>query len=261
MDAVAILPTLATVNGTLVHTLPDDLYIPPDALEVLLDTFEGPLDLLLYLIRRQNLDIVNIPIAEITQQYVAYIQLMGVLNLDMAAEYLVMAALLAEIKSRMLLPRSPIVEAEEEDPRALLIRRLQEYEAIKIAAEQIDRLPRMERELFETIVDVSSLSVTQPLPDTDLKELLLAFQAVLQRTEQLSHHRITKEPLSVRERMTAILETLKNVESCVFSQLFRQKEGRAGVVVSFLAILELSKERLIEIIQLEPHHELQVRAM
>jgi segregation and condensation protein A len=261
MDAVATLPTLAKVNGTAVHNLPDDLYIPPDALEVLLDTFEGPLDLLLYLIRRQNLDIVNIPIADITEQYIAYIQLMGVLNLDMAAEYLVMAALLAEIKSRMLLPRPPEVETEEEDPRATLIRRLQEYESIKIAAEQIDNLPRMERELFAALVDVSSLSVTQPLPDTDLKELLLAFQAVLKRSEQLSHHRITREPLSVRERMTSILDRLRTVESCVFTQLLRPQEGRAGVVVSFLAILELSKERLIEIIQPEPHDELQVRAV
>lgn len=261
MDALATLPTLATVNGASIHSLPDDLYIPPDALEVLLDTFEGPLDLLLYLIRRQNLDIVNIPIAQITQQYIAYIQLMGVLNLDMAAEYLVMAALLAEIKSRMLLPRPPEIATEEEDPRAVLIRRLQEYEAIKIAAAQIDNLPRLERELFETLVDVSSLTVKQVLPATDLNELLLAFQAVLQRTEQLSHHRITREPLSVRERMTRILESLKSVDSCVFSQLLQAKEGRAGVVVSFLAILELSKERLIEIIQHEAHHELQVRAV
>lgn len=261
MDAIATLPTLATVNGTTVHELPEDLYIPPDALEVLLDTFEGPLDLLLYLIRRQNLDIVNIPIAQITQQYIAYIQLMGVLNLDMAAEYLVMAALLAEIKSRMLLPRQPEAEAEEEDPRATLIRRLQEYEIIKNAAEQIDDLPRMERELFATVIDVSTLSVQQQQPDIQLKELLLAFQSVLKRAEQLSHHQIIKEPLSVRERMSYILETLKNVDSCVFSQLFQQKEGRAGVVVSFLAILELSKERLIEIIQSEPHSELHVRAV
>jgi segregation and condensation protein A len=261
MDAITTLPTLATVNGTIVHQLPEDLYIPPDALEVLLDTFEGPLDLLLYLIRRQNMDIVHIPIAEITQQYIAYIQLMGVLNLDMAAEYLVMAALLAEIKSRMLLPRQPEAEAEEEDPRATLIRRLQEYESIKKAAEQIDALPRMERELFATVVDVSCLSVKQQLPDIALKELLLAFQGVLKRAEQLSHHQIIKEPLSVRERMSFILETLKNIDSCVFSELFCQKEGRAGVVVSFLAILELSKERLIEIIQTEPYSELHVRAV
>jgi segregation and condensation protein A len=261
MDAVVVLPPLATVNGTSIHELPYDLYIPPNALEVLLDAFEGPLDLLLYLIRRQNMDIVNIPIAEITQQYIAYIQLMGLLNLDMAAEYLLMAALLAEIKSRMLLPRQPEIEAEEEDPRATLMRRLQEYEIIKNAAEQMDALPRLERDLFTTLVDVSTLSVTEQLPDIELKELLLAFQSVLQRADQNSHHQIIKEPLSVRERMTAILDKLRELDSCVFSQLFRVQEGRAGVVVSFLAILELSKERLIEIIQAEPHDELQVKAV
>jgi segregation and condensation protein A len=259
MDAVTLLPTLATVNGTSVHTLPEDLYIPPDALEVLLDTFEGPLDLLLYLIRRQNMDIINIPIAQITQQYIAYIQLMGILNLDMAAEYLLMAALLAEIKSRMLLPRQ-VEDDIEEDPRATLIRRLQEYEAIKNAAEQIDALPRMERELFSTLVDVSALSVTQPLPELPLHDLLLAFKSVLKRVDQHSHHQITKEPLSVRERMSYILDNLKAVDSCTFPQLFSRQEGRAGVVVTFLAILELGKERLIEIIQAEPYSELRVKA-
>jgi len=260
MDAVTLLPTLATVNGTSVHTLPEDLYIPPDALEVLLDAFEGPLDLLLYLIRRQNMDIINIPIAQITQQYIAYIQLMGILNLDMAAEYLLMAALLAEIKSRMLLPRQIEVEIEEEDPRATLIRRLQEYEAIKNAAEQIDALPRMERELFSTLVDVSALSVTQLLPELPLHDLLLAFKDVLKRADQHSHHQVTREPLSVRERMTHILDNLKAVDSCTFPQLFSRQEGRAGVVVTFLAILELGKERLIEIIQAEPYSELRVKA-
>jgi segregation and condensation protein A len=261
MDAVAILPSLATINGTTIYELPEDLYIPHNALEVLLDTFEGPLDLLLYLIRRQNMDIVSIPIAQITQQYIAYIQLMGILNLDMAAEYLLMAALLAEIKSRMLLPRPVELEAEEEDPRATLIRRLQEYEAIKNAAEQMDELPRMERELFSTLVDVSTLSVTQPLPELPLQDLLLAFQAVLKRADQHSHHQITKEPLSVRERMSHILEHLKNVENCVFGALFSRHEGRAGVVVAFLAILELSKERLIEISQAEPFSEVRIKAV
>jgi segregation and condensation protein A len=228
---------------------------------VLLDTFEGPLDLLLYLIRRQNLDIVNIPIAQITHQYIAYIQIMGELNLELAAEYLVMAALLAEIKSRMLLPRQPDAEEEEEDPRATLIRRLQEYELIKNAAEEIDLLPRIERDIFEIGVDVSSAlqNCKQNLPDVQLKEMLLAFQDVLRRVEQLSHHQITKEPLSVRERMSTILENLKGADSLLFSQLFIRKEGRQGVVVSFLAILELSKERLIDIIQPEPFAELRVR--
>jgi len=260
MDAVTTLPTLATVNGTLLHTLPEDLYIPPDALEVLLDTFEGPLDLLLYLIRRQNMDIVDIPIAQITQQYIAYIQLMGILNLDMAAEYLLMAALLAEIKSRMLLPRQTEAEIEEEDPRATLIRRLQEYEIIKNAAEQIDELPRMERELFSTLVDVSALSVEQALPELPLHDLLLAFKDVLTRVDQHSHHHVSREPLSLRERMTRILDTLTCVESCTFPQLFSQQEGRAGAVVTFLAILELGKDSLIEIIQAEPYSELRVKA-
>ena len=253
-------PFFAMVNGTPFNQLPDDLYIPPDALEVFLDLFEGPLDLLLYLIRRQNLDIVNIPIAQITQQYIAYIQLMGALNLELAAEYLVMAALLAEIKSRMLLPRQSAQEDEEEDPRATLIRRLQEYEAIKIAAEELDLLPRVERDIFEIEVDISPLSVEQQLPDIRLKDMLLAFQDVLKRVDQLSHHQITKEALSVRERMATILANLKGENSLFFSQLFIRKEGRQGVVVSFLAILELGKEGLIEIIQSEPFAEIRVRS-
>jgi segregation and condensation protein A len=251
---------LAMVNGAPFHHLPEDLYIPPDALEVFLELFEGPLDLLLYLIRRQNLDIINIPIAQITHQYIAYIQMMGELNLEMAAEYLVMAALLAEIKSRMLLPRQTEAEDEEEDPRATLIRRLQEYELIKKAAEEIDNMPRVERDIFATGVDTSTITdIEKNLPDICLKEMLLAFQDVLKRVEQLSHHQITKEPLSVRERMATILANLKGADSLLFSQLFIRKEGRHGVVVSFLAILELSKERLIDIIQSEPFAELRVR--
>ncbi len=254
-------PAFAMVNGAPFNQLPDDLYIPPDALEVLLDTFEGPLDLLLYLIRRQNVDIVNIPIAQITHQYIAYIQMMGELNLELAAEYLVMAALLAEIKSRMLLPRQSEAEDGEEDPRATLIRRLQEYELIKNAAEEIDQLPRVERDVFEIGIDISALKdFEQNLPDIQLKEMLLAFQDVLKRASQFSHHHITKEPLSVRERMSTILENLKGADSLIFSQLFIRKEGRHGVVVSFLAILELGKEGLIEIIQSEPFAELRVRA-
>ena len=252
-------PFFAMVNGTPFNQVPDDLYIPPDALEVFLDLFEGPLDLLLYLIRRQNLDIVNIPIAQITQQYIAYIQLMGALNLELAAEYLVMAALLAEIKSRMLLPRQSSQE-DEEDPRATLIRRLQEYEAIKIAAEELDLLPRVERDIFEIEVDISPLSVEQQLPDIRLKDMLLAFQDVLKRVDQFSHHQITKEALSVRERMATILANLKGENSLFFSQLFIRKEGRQGVVVSFLAILELGKEGLIEIIQSEPFAEIRIRS-
>jgi segregation and condensation protein A len=250
---------LAIVNGTPFNQLPEDLYIPPDALEVFLELFEGPLDLLLYLIRRQNVDIINIPIAQITHQYIAYIQVMGNLKMELAAEYLVMAAVLAEIKSRMLLPRQTESEDEEEDPRATLIRRLQEYECIKSVAEEIDLMPRLERDIFAAVVDVSKLNIEQALPDIQLNEMLLAFQDVLKRVDQLSHHHITKEPLSVRERMSAILENLKGADSLLFSQLFSRKEGRQGVVVSFLAILELSKERLIDIFQPEPFAELRIK--
>jgi segregation and condensation protein A len=263
LEAVEVLDSpqaIAIVNGEPYNQMPEDLYIPPEALEVFLTLFEGPLDLLLYLIKRQNLDIVNIPIADITHQYISYIQMMTNLNLELAAEYLVMAALLAEIKSRMLLPRQAELEDEEEDPRATLIRRLQEYECIKDVAEEIDLMPRFEREIFSCLVDTSSLTIERPLPDVQLKEMLLAFQAVLKRVDQLSHHHITKEPLSVRERMSTILENLKGADSLLFSQLFARKEGRSGVVVSFLAILELSKERLIDIVQLEPSDELRVRA-
>ncbi len=244
-----LIPVFAKVNGTPYLQLPEDLFIPPDALEVFLELFEGPLDLLLYLIRKQNLDIVNIPIAQITRQYIDYIQLMTELNLELAAEYLVMAALLAEIKSRMLLPRQPVLEEEEEDPRAELVRRLQEYEIFKDAAGQLDQLPRLERDIFNIDIDVSSINVLRVLPAVQLNELLQAFQDVLKRAEQLSHHQIIKEPLSVRERMSAILENLKTTDSLFFTQLFNRKEGRHGVVVSFLAILELSKEGLIAIVE------------
>lgn len=244
-----LMPVFAKVNGTPYLQLPEDLFIPPDALEVFLELFEGPLDLLLYLIRKQNLDIVNIPIAQITRQYIDYIQLMTELNLELAAEYLVMAALLAEIKSRMLLPRQAVLEEEEEDPRAELVRRLQEYEIFKDAASQLDQLPRLERDIFNIDIDVSSINVLRVLPAVQLNELLQAFQDVLKRAEQLSHHQITKEPLSVRERMSAILENLKTTDSLFFTQLFNRKEGRHGVVVSFLAILELSKEGLIAIVE------------
>ena len=260
VEVFDVAPTFATVNGEPFKQLPLDLYIPPDAMEVFLDLFEGPLDLLLYLIRRQNLDIVNIPIAQITHQYIAYIQMMGELNLELAAEYLVMAALLAEIKSRMLLPRQSEQEDDEEDPRATLIRRLQEYECIKAVAEEIDLLPRVERDIFAIEVDISPLSIEQQLPDIQLKDMLLAFQDVLKRVDQLSHHQITKEALSVRERMATILAKLKGENSLLFSQLFIRQEGRHGVVVSFLAILELGKEGLIEIIQPEPFADIRVRA-
>jgi len=242
---------LAKVMGRPYSELPEDLYIPPDALEVFLDTFEGPLDLLLYLIRKQNVDILNIPIAEITRQYIGYINMMNSLRLELAAEYLVMAAVLAEIKSRMLLPRVPDEEAEEEDPRAYLILKLQEYEIIKKAAEQLDELPRYERDIFDASINTATVEVNQALPDVQLKELLLAFQQVLKRAEQFSHHQISKEPLSVRERMATILEKLDRANKLPFTALFIREEGKVGVVVSFLAILELSKEGCIDIIQPE----------
>jgi len=252
---------LAFVNGTPFTELPEDLYIPPDALEVFLETFEGPLDLLLYLIRRQNLSVVDIPIADITRQYIAYIEMMSELRIELAAEYLLMAAILAEIKSRMLLPRPASPEQEEEDPRAELVRRLQEYERYKHAAQELDALPRCERDVFETSADTGAIKVKKVYPEVELKEVLLAFQEVLRRAERLTHHQIRREPLSVRERMSSILARLQSQLLIPFPSLFERKEGRHGAVVSLLAILELSKERLIEIIQDEPLGELQVRPL
>jgi segregation and condensation protein A len=241
----------ALVDGQPLTVIPEDLYIPPDALEVILEAFEGPLDLLLYLIKRQNINIVDIPIAEITRQYMDYISLMETLRLELAAEYLVMAAMLAEIKSRMLLPR-PIEEGDEEDPRAELIRRLQEYERIKKAAEDLDGLPRLEREIHLAQAGLPELERRLPLPDVTLQELLISLREVLQRSEAFSSHHIQREPLSVRERMTRVLEQLRNGGHVEFVSLFTVEEGRLGVVVSFLAILELVKESLVEIIQSEP---------
>jgi segregation and condensation protein A len=252
---------LAVVNGAPLTRFPDDLYIPPDALEVFLEAFEGPLDLLLYLIRRQNLSVIDIPIAAITRQYRAYIEMMNVLRIELAAEYLLMAAILAEIKSRMLLPRPPETEREEEDPRAELVRRLQEYERYKLAARDLDVLPRCERDVHEVGVDSSTIEVRRAYPEVDLREVLLAFQEVLRRAEQLTRHQIRREPLSVRERMSAILSRLRSETILVFQDLFESREGRSGAVVSLLALLELGKERLIEIVQDEPLGPLQVRLL
>ncbi len=252
--------TVATVDGTSWQQFPEDLYIPPDALEVFVDIFEGPLDLLLYLIKKQNLDILTIPVAQITRQYMAYVELMQKLHLELAAEYLVMAALLAEIKSRMLLPRPAEMAAEEEDPRAFLIAKLKEYERMKKAAEDLNNLPRQERDIFPVSVELGELVIKKNYPDVELAEMLLAFADVLKRAEQFTEHQIKKEQLSLKDRMINVLERLKNSESLSFFSLFSLKEGRAGVVVSFLAILELSKEGLIEILQHEPFAELQVKA-
>lgn len=259
-EANESLITVATVDGTTWQQFPEDLYIPPDALEVFVDIFEGPLDLLLYLIKKQNLDILTIPVAQITRQYMNYVELMQKLHLELAAEYLVMAALLAEIKSRMLLPRPAETPAEEEDPRAFLIAKLKEYERMKKAAEELDNLPRQERDIFPVHVELGELSIKQHYPDVELTELLLAFADVLKRAEQFTEHQIKKEQLSLKDRMINVLERLKNGESLSFFSLFSLKEGRAGVVVSFLAILELSKEGLIEILQHEPFAELRVKA-
>lgn len=238
---------------------PQDLYIPPDALEVFLEAFEGPLDLLLYLIKRNNLDILDIPIAEITRQYMQYIDLMQDMRLELAAEYLVMAAMLAEIKSRMLLPRPATVE-DEADPRAELVRRLQEYERFKQAADDIDRLPRMERDTFPVTVDVPEVKVVKMPPQVDLREILLAFQEVMTRAEMYSHHHIALEPLSVRERMSTILQSLDSEQFTAFTTLFTVEEGRRGVVVTLLAILELIKESLIEMVQSEVFGPIYVKA-
>jgi segregation and condensation protein A len=240
---------LALIKGQPVLQMPQDLYIPPDALEVILESFEGPLDLLLYLIRRQNLDILDIPVAEITKQYVSYIGVMEDLRFELAAEYLVMAAILAEIKSRMLLPRPPSEDGIEGDPRAELVRRLQEYERFKKAAEDIDQLPRLERDTSVVHAFMPERVISRAPPDVDLKEMLLALRDVLKRADLFSRHAIRREALSVRERMSAVLDRLSDGQFHSFESFFSPEEGRMGVVVSFLSILELAKERLLEIVQ------------
>ena len=250
----------AVVDGEPVTQLPQDLYIPPYALQVFLEAFEGPLDLLLYLIRRQNLDILDIPIAEITRQYVQYIELMKELQLELAGEYLLMAAMLAEIKSRMLLPRPQAQEEEEDDPRAELVRRLQEYERFKKAAEDLSALPRLERDVFVASVEAPERKVVTKLPDVTLKELLLAFHDVLKRAEMFSKLHVQREPLSVRQRMSEILLRVKANAFSSFSDLFDPEEGRMGVAVTFIAILELLRESAIEVAQAEAFAPLHVRA-
>ena len=249
----------AVVEGEPVTELPRDLYIPPHALKVFLEAFEGPLDLLLYLIRRQNIDILDIPIAEVTKQYTHYIELMRDMEFELAGEYLVMAATLAEIKSRMLLP-SPITDDEdEEDPRADLIRRLQEYERFKEAAQGINELERMERDVSQATAEVTDKRIVTKLPDIALKELLIAFKEAMERSEIFAHHHVQREPLSVRERMTQVLVVLEGERFTEFSQLFEFSEGRTGVTVTFLAILELMKETLIDVVQSEPYGPIHVR--
>jgi segregation and condensation protein A len=251
----------AMVHGEPITQLPKDLYIPPQALEVFLEAFEGPLDLLLYMIRRQGVNILDIPIAEITKQYMDYIGLMQELQLELAGEYLVMAATLAEIKSRMLLPRATDPNnGEESDPRADLVRRLQEYERFKRAAENIDRLPRLERDTWVGTADFTDKRSTRPVPQVALQEMLLAFRDVVNRAELFAHHHVQRERLSVRARMSDILATLERSSFVDFTALFRPEEGRMGVTVTFVAILELMREGLLDIVQTEPFAPLHVRA-
>ncbi len=250
----------AVVAGEPVTTLPQDLYIPPYALQVFLEAFEGPLDLLLYLIRRQNIDILDIPIAEITKQYVQYIEMMTEMQLELAGEYLLMAAMLAEIKSRMLLPRPETEEDEEDDPRAELVRRLQEYERYKKAADNLSDLPRLERDVFVASAEAAKPKLAMKLPDVTLKELLLSFHDVLKRAEMFSNLHLQREPLSVRQRMSEILTRIKANTFTGFADLFDPEEGRMGVAVTFIALLELLRGSVIEVVQSEQFAPLHVRA-
>ncbi|MCZ6618539.1 MAG: segregation/condensation protein A [Gammaproteobacteria bacterium] len=253
--------TLALVAGEAVRELPTDLYIPPDALEVFLETFEGPLDLLLYLIRRENLDILDVKVAEITQQYMNYVDLMSEMQLELAGEYLVMAAMLAEIKSRMLLPRLAHAEEDEHDPRAELIRRLQEYEQIKLAAEGVAALARLERDIFTAHAEKPELVRQHSDPVVDMKEVLVALANVLKRAEMYERHAVQLEALSVAERMQEILSTVSDATDFVpFAHLFTAEEGRMGVVVTFLALMELIREALLDLVQNQPFAPIYVRA-
>ena len=250
----------ALVQGKPMTELPRDLYIPPEALEVFLEAFEGPLDLLLYLIKRQNIDILEIDVSQITAQYMQYVGMMNAMQFELAAEYLVMAAMLAEIKSRMLLPRSQEAEDDEEDPRAELIRRLQEYERFKKAAEDIDELPRVNRDTHLAAAAPPDLERQAPEPEVDLKEVLLALSDVLRRAEMFESHHVQLERLSTRERMSEVLSRVSADQFTPFFQLFSLSEGRLGVVVTFLAIMELIKESLLEIVQTEPFGPIHVKA-
>jgi segregation and condensation protein A len=250
----------AIVMGKTLTEFPKDLYIPPQALAVFLEAFEGPLDLLLYLIKRQNLDILEIDVSRITEQYMEYVDLMDAMQFELAAEYLLMAAMLAEIKSRMLLPRATEADDDEEDPRAQLIRRLQEYERFKKAAEDIEELPRVERDTWVGSAQLPELHRSRPDPEVDLRELLLALGEVLRRADMFASHHIQREALSTRERMSEVLERLAGQQFVPFVSLFRLSEGRLGVVVTFLALMELIKEALVEIVQAENFGPIHVKA-
>ncbi|MDB6097279.1 MAG: hypothetical protein JWM09_1557 [Francisellaceae bacterium] len=253
-------PTVyARFKGEALTALPVDLYIPPDALEVILEVFEGPLDLLLYLIKKHNLDILNIPVAAITRQYVDYVELMTIFQLELAADYLEMAALLTEIKSRMLLPKPAESLEDEEDPRAELVRRLQEYERFKIAALTLDEMPREGRDIFTAEAGLPDLNLVKPLPEVDLQEIVKALRDVFKRVDLQSVHKIRREVLSVRERMSRILSLLIDDQFVDFTSFFDPKEGCSGIVVTFLAILELAKEAIIELVQSEEFGPIYIR--
>jgi len=250
----------AYVAGQAVTELPKDLYIPPDALEIFLESFEGPLDLLLYLIKRQNINILEINVSDITEQYMAYVDLMESSQFELAAEYLVMAATLAEIKSRILLPRQDAEEEEEEDPRSQLIRRLQEYERYKKAAEDIAELPRMERELYQVSAELPEIERVAPDPEIDLQTVLRALASALRRVEMFEHHHIQRETLSTREKMSEVLARISAEKFVPLVSLLLHEEGRLGVVVTFLAVMELMKDSMIEIVQSEPFGPIHVKA-
>lgn len=251
---------LAFINGEALITKPEDLYIPPDALEVILETFEGPLDLLLYLIRKQKFDIVELPVLQVTQQYMKYVEVMTDVKLALAGEYLVMAAMLAEIKSRLLLPKHNSEDEDEEDPRAELIRRLKEYEQIKIAAQELDSAPRLQRDFYVADAETSdNVHPIKHLPQVQLQELVSAFYQAMQRASAFDHHQIAREALSTRERMTLILQQLNSQTYVSLDKLLDAEEGRAGLVVTFIAILELVKESLIVFEQGEPFGNLHVK--
>ena len=259
IDSVAI----ARLYGEPLFNLPQDLYIPPDALEVFLETFEGPLDLLLYLIRKQNFNVLDIPMAEVTGQYLSYVEQIRATNLELAGEYLLMAAMLIEIKARMLLPIKPRDDGQEpEDPRAELVRRLLEYEQMKLASQKLDDLPRVGRDFFPAHA-VADFEVEKVLPSVDLADLQAAWRDIIRRAKLNAHHHITREQLSVREHMTHILRHLSDVKFVEFGDLFlsRIEQGApvAVVVVHFLALLELARESLLDITQAEPYAPIYVR--
>jgi segregation and condensation protein A len=251
---------LAFINGEAFIDKPEDLYIPPDALELILDTFEGPLDLLLYLIRKQKFDIVELPVLQVTRQYMEYVEVMTTVKLELAGEYLVMAAMLAEIKSRLLLPKHDSVNDDEDDPRAELVRRLRQYEQIKAAAFELDNSVRLKRDFFVASADTSdNVQPIKHVPQVQLQELIMAFLGAIKRANAYSHHHIAREVLSTRERMSMVLHKLNSHTYIALSELLSINEGRAGIVVTFIAILELVKESLIVFEQGEPFGDLHVK--